>query len=98
MKRIMIQGTQYPFRLTIGAMMRYKELTGEDFSQFKGDDMQKVAVIIQCGIRSACRAEGVPVPQVSLEELMDYIDLEQVADLLSLKTGSDVGESIAGRP
>ena len=52
---ITINGTAYPFRLTIGAMVDYKRMTGEDFSQFRGDDMEKLGIIIYCAIRSACR-------------------------------------------
>ena len=46
MNKIKLQDKEYPVRLTIGAMVQYKRDTGEDFSQFKGDDMEKLGCII----------------------------------------------------
>lgn len=95
MKHITIQGKRFPFRLTIGAMVRYKQITGKDFSEFKGD-MEELGTIIQCGIRSACKAEGVEAPQLKTDELMDYIDLEEAMELLGLKKADGVGEPQKG--
>ena len=85
MKHITINGKEYPFRLTIGAMVQYKGLTDEDFSQFKGDDMLKLGTIIFCGLESACRAEGVHFPFEDVYALMDYIDVQEAAALLGMK-------------
>lgn len=95
MKYITIQGKRFPFRLTIGAMVRYKQITGKDFSEFKGD-MEELGMIIQCGIRSACKAEGVEAPQLNTDELLDYIDLEEAMELLGLKKADGVGEPQKG--
>lgn len=92
MKHITIQGKPYPFRLTIGAMVQYKGLTDEDFSQFKGDDMLKLGTIIFCGLESACRAEGVPFPFEDAYTLMDYIDVQEAAALLGGGEAAQPGE------
>lgn len=89
---ITINGTAYPFRLTIGAMVDYKRMTGEDFSQFRGDDMEKLGIIIYCAIRSACRADGVPFPQLNGDELLDHIDMQQAADLLGMDGKQEGGD------
>ncbi len=94
-KQITINGIVYPFRLTIGAMVRYKQITGRDFSEFKGD-MEGLGVIIQCGIQSACKAEGVPAPPFEGDGLLDYIGLDEATDLLGLKADDGVGEPRTG--
>lgn len=82
MKYITIQGKQYPFRLTIGAMVRYKHDTGEDFSEFKGNDMEKLGMIVYHGTRSACRAEGIDFPFEKKEDMLDYIDVQEAVAVL----------------
>ena len=91
MKKIKIQGTEYPVRLTIGAMVQYKRETGEDFSQFKGDDMEKLGIVVFHAIRSACKAEGTSFPYNSPEEIIDHIDMEQAVSLLGVGASTDTG-------
>lgn len=86
MNRINIKGVDYPVRLTIGAMVQYKRATGEDFTKFKGDDMEQLAQIIYFATRSACKADGVAFPYDSHEEIMDYIDMERATEILGLGT------------
>lgn len=81
MKKVEINGVGYPFRLTIGAMVAYKRDTGEDFSKFNGEDMEKMLHIIFHGIRSACKADSVEFPYQSPEEIADFIDMERITDL-----------------
>ena len=92
MKKITINGKEYPFRLTVGAMVAYKHDTGEDFSQFKGDDMEKLGSIIYHGVRSACKADGIVLPCETKEDLLDYIDMQEAASLLADDKGEGVGE------
>ncbi|HBK29044.1 MAG TPA: hypothetical protein DDZ04_04365 [Parabacteroides sp.] len=82
MKWLTIQGTKYPFRLTIGAMVAYKRETGEDFSKFSGEDMEKLGVIIYHGTKSACKADGIDFPFKSADEIIDYVDMQEAAALL----------------
>lgn len=92
MKKITINGKEYPFRLTVGAMVAYKHDTGEDFSQFKGDDMEKLGTIIYHGVRSACKADGIVLPCDTKEDLLDYIDMQEAAVLLASDKEDSVGE------
>ena len=91
MNKIKLQDKEYPVRLTIGAMVQYKHETGEDFSQFKGDDMEKLGCIIFHAARSASKADGVPFPFNSPEEILDYIDMSVAAELLDF--GGKSGDS-----
>ncbi len=81
MKKVKINGEDYPFRLTIGAMVAYKRDTGEDFSKFNGEDMEKMLHIIFYGIKSACKADNIEFPYQSPDEIADYIDMEQIGSL-----------------
>lgn len=93
MKRIEIKGVMYPARLTIGAMVQYKRATGEDFTQFKGDDMEKLAMIIFYAARSACKVDGVLFPYENPEEIMDYLDMESATALLDMGVQGNEGEA-----
>ena len=91
MKKVKINGEDYPFRLTIGSMVAYKRDTGEDFSRFNGEDMEKMLHIIFHGIKSACKADGVEFPYQTPDEIADYIDMEQIGNLFETQ-GVDVDD------
>lgn len=98
MKKITINGKEYPFRLTVGAMVAYKHDTGEDFSEFKGNDMEKLGTIIYHGVRSACKADGIVLPCETKEDLLDYIDMKEAAALLGGEQEDSVGEPDGASP
>lgn len=91
MKKITIKGREYPFRITIGAMVAYKRETGEDISSFKGDDMEKLGLLVFYSLRSACRACSIDFPFASADDILDYIDMQEAAALLDLEMGSSAG-------
>ncbi|MGM9796552.1 MAG: hypothetical protein ACI3ZY_03040 [Parabacteroides sp.] len=83
MKKVTIDGKNYPFRLTIGATVDYKRDTGEDFSKFNGEDMEKMLHIIFHGIKSACKTNGVEFPYQSPDDIADYIEVREAIDILA---------------
>ena len=83
MKKVKINGKDYPFRLTIGATIAYKRDTGEDFTKFSGEDMEKMLSIIFNGIKSACKTDGIEFPYQSPDEIADYIDVREGVDILA---------------
>lgn len=87
MKKITIRGIEYPFRVTVGAMVAYKRETGEDVSYFKGDDMEKLGVLLFHSLRSSCRACSIDFPFSSEDELLDYIDIKDASSLLDIGVG-----------
>lgn len=94
MKKITIKGVEYPFRITIGAMVAYKRETGEDITSFDGHDMEKFGFILFYSLRSASRACSIDFPFASAEELLDYIDMQEAAALMDSEMGSsEVDES-----
>jgi hypothetical protein len=82
---ITINKVSYPCRLTIGAMVNYKRATGEDFSKFSGDDMEKLSIVVFEAVKSTCRADGVTFPYKSHEDIMDYIDMDQATTILGVQ-------------
>ena len=89
MNKIKIQGKEYPVRLTIGAMVAYKRDTGEDFTQFRGDDMEKLGCIIFHAVRTACKSDGVAFPFDKPDDMIDYVDMDQATAALGLAAGHD---------
>ncbi len=91
-RKIIIDGKEYPIRVTIGAMVAYKRDTGEDFTSFKGDDMEKVGLILYHATRSACKADGVVFPFEKPEDMLDFIDMEQASEILGDGGGDKAGD------
>lgn len=72
MKKITLKGKSYPCRLTMGAMMRFKKLTGKEISQMEGDDVSSMTTFFYACVASACKADDVDF----------HYDLETFADLI----------------
>lgn len=64
-------GQSWPCRLTLGAMRRYKQITGEDVSQMAG--VSDMGVLVWCCCKSACAADGKPM-DVSLDDFLDRLE------------------------
>lgn len=76
MEEIEINGKQYPCRVTMGALLRFKRETGRDVSQTGQNDVEALITLLWCCVVSASKADGVEFGM----SLMDF------ADLLSLDT------------
>lgn len=50
--------------------------------QISGEDMEQLGVIIYHGIKSACKVDGVDSPFNSADEIIDYIGMQEAAELL----------------
>lgn len=70
MNKIEINGKQYPCRVTMGAMLRFKRETGHDVSQMDSTDVAELVILLWCCIVSASKADGVEFGM----ELMDFAD------------------------
>lgn len=56
----------------MGAMMRFKKLTGKEISQMEGDDVSSMTTFFYACVASACKADDIEFPY----------DLETFADLI----------------
>ncbi|MCR5038048.1 MAG: hypothetical protein K6A94_01760 [Bacteroidales bacterium] len=77
MNNIEINGKQYPCRITMGAMLRFKQETDKDVSQMKPDDMGDLVTLLWCCVASASKAEGVEFG-MSPMDFADSLDPETV--------------------
>lgn len=68
-------GKEYPCRVTLGAMRRFKQETGKDAENIAGVD--DLAIFIWCCCQSACKADGVEFG-VSLDDFCDLLDMSTV--------------------
>lgn len=73
MRKIKINGQEYPARMTMGALLRFKRETGKDVSEVKSSDVADTVILLWCCVVSACKADGVTFT-LSLEEFADALD------------------------
>lgn len=72
MAKIRLKGVEYPCRITMGAMIRFKHESGLDIRDVDQKDFVSVIRFMWCCVKSASNADGVQ---------MDY-DFETFADLV----------------
>ena len=80
--RISINGTVYPARPTMGAMLRFKRETGKEVSQMAPDSISEIAIWMWCCAKSACNADKVDFPY-SMEDFADAVDMETLSEFNS---------------
>lgn len=86
MNKIEINGKQYPCRITMGAMLRFKQETDKDVSQMKPDDMGDLITLLWCCVASASKAEGVEFG-MSLMDFADCLDPETMTGFYTTMEG-----------
>ena len=57
-KGLIIGGKSYPFRMTMGALLRFKRATGKEISEMGGNS-ELVVSLLYCCVVAACNADGV---------------------------------------
>ena len=75
--KMVIGSREYPCRVTMGAMLRFKRATGKDVSRMNGEDMEELTVFVHSCVASACRADGVPF-ELGVEDMADCLTAEDV--------------------
>ena len=59
-KTIRLQGRDIPCYVTMGALVRFKEETGQDAAYVHDMGVEGSLVLLWCCVKSACVREGVP--------------------------------------
>lgn len=72
-----INGKAYPCRMTMGAMRRFKQITGKDVTKLQ-DDVDDMTTLLYCCIASACNADKVEFG-ISLDDFADSISPADIA-------------------
>ena len=58
MKKIRLGEKEYPCRVTMGAMVRFKQESGRDVSGMSSEDVSDSVLFLYCCIKSAWSEEG----------------------------------------
>lgn len=66
---IILNGKAYPCAPTMGAMVRYRDLRGQEVNQI-GDSLSEMCAYLYCCVVSACKREGVDFDK----DFMDFAD------------------------
>lgn len=79
---IQIAGKEYPCRLTMGAMVRFKEQTGIDLPTMKQDEMDfsRLMMLMYCCLVSACRVDAMEHPFDEMIDMADQITPEDMVE------------------
>lgn len=83
MKQITVYGKEYPMRMTMGAMLRFKRETDRDVSEI-GTDVSLMVIFLFCCVASACNADGVAFD----------LDIDKFADGLGMDMLNEFAESM----
>lgn len=85
-KEVEINGVKYPIRATMGALVRYKQLTGKEVSEMDTTKpaTDELCTYYYCCLASACNADGVDFP----------FDLMRFCDTLTPETVSRMAEML----
>lgn len=90
---VTIDGRAYPCRMTMGAMLRYRRLTGKEVSELGDGSVSDLATLLYCCTASACSADGVEFG-LSLDEFCDRIgpeDMERMSAGIREEPSGDDG-------
>lgn len=78
---LVVQGKEYPCRVTMGAMVEFKRNTGVDITLGTTNiDMELIMWLIYCCLCSACRADSVEHPFSQMLDLADKLNPEDVVE------------------
>ena len=78
MKQIELNGKVFPCRMTMGALLRYKRMRGEDVSALRDNDLEGMVTLMFCCLQSACKADDVAF-DMDFETFVDCITPADIA-------------------
>ena len=70
-----INGVTYPVIFTMGAMLRYKRLTGKEITEMDQNSLEDAATLIYCAAASGAKSKGIDFPY-ELEDFYDCMSME----------------------
>lgn len=80
---LMVGGKEYPCRVTMGAMVRFKRETGRDVSSLTQNDISDLVLFMWCCVVSASKADGVEF-DMSFEDFADRLDGKNLESFLGM--------------
>lgn len=88
---IKVHGKEYPCRVLMGAMLRFKRMTGYDVSKMSFTDLSDLITFLWCCVVSSCNADKITF-EMSLEEFADGLELESLTGFYEDQAPEDDGE------
>lgn len=95
-RNLMVGGKEYPCRVTMGAMVRFKRETGRDVSSLTQSDISDLVLFMWCCVASASKADGVEF-DLSFEDFADGLDGELLESFLSGMDGDSAKKKTASK-
>ena len=90
---VLINGTAYPCRPTMGAMLRFKRETGKEVTEMNVESFSELCVYLHCCVASASAADGVDFDM----DLMSFADSIAPDDLAKWATALQANAAKSGK-
>lgn len=84
--KIKVGDKEFPCRVTMGAMVRFKNESGKDVSKLEKTNISELVLFVYCCVKSACNADKVE---------FDY-DFQSFADLMEPDAANAFYEDMGG--
>lgn len=95
--KLTVKGKEYPCRVTMGAMVRFKRETGRDVSTIKESDISDLVLFMWCCVMSASKADDVEF-NMSFEDFADSLEgTDLQAFLSSVDDGDETKKKATGK-
>lgn len=85
---VKVNGKEYPCKIRMGAMLRFKRATGRDISEMSATDTSDLITFLWCCVASACNADGVEFG-LSLEDFADGLDYDSLTGFYESNTENE---------
>ena len=94
---IQVGDRTYPFRMTLGAMLRFKRATEKEVTDLDDHNIEEVATLLYACLASASAADKVPF-NVSFDEFCDLVSVEDIEAMQTLLVAPEdfVSEGASG--
>lgn len=77
--KVKVGNREFPIRMNMGAMLRFKRLTGREVSELMNGDMEGMITLVYACTASACNADGVEFGY-TLEDFADNLEPESFSE------------------
>ncbi len=89
---IKIKNTKYPCRITLRAMLKFKQLTGRDWGQIEGNGITDMITFLWCCVWAACATDGVEF-NYDLDQFSGFLDGSVFSDWMKYLSDANDGEN-----
>jgi len=79
MNTVKINGKEYPCRLTVGTLKRFKDQCGKELDQLK--DMFSICELLFLAVKEACEKQKKNFPYETAEAMMNDIEIADIEQI-----------------